>query len=90
MEIALGILLLIGAFTLGAVTSDGAGDATPATQIEAKAPNHYVQTVAASSLQKCQASGAAKTYRDLTVSYVRPNDQKPMPADDCEGGCWDE
>jgi len=90
MEIALGLLLLIGAFTLGAVTSDGAGDATPAAQIEVKNPNHYVQAVAASSLQKCQTSGSEKIYRDLTVSYVRPNDQKPIPADDCEGGCWDE
>ena len=89
MEIALGILLLIGAFTLGAVTSDGADDDTRTAQIENENSSHYVQTVATSSLQKCKASGA-KTYRDLTVPYARPDDQKPTPADDCEGGCWDE
>ena len=89
METALGILLLIGAFTLGAVTSDGADDDTRTAQIENENSSHYVQTVAASSLQKCKASGA-KTYRDLTVPYARPDDQKQIPADDCEDGCWDE
>ena len=89
MEIALGILLLIGAFTLGAVTSDGADDDTRTAKIENDIPSHYAQIVAATSLQKCNASGA-KSYRDLTVPYARLDDQKTMPADDCEDGCWDE
>ena len=90
MEIVLGILLLFGAFTLGAVTSGNVGSDTDTAQIETEAYGHHEQAVTASPLQQCQANGSAVTYRDLTVPYVRPGDQKSTSAGDCEVDCWDE
>ena len=90
MEIVLGILLLFGAFTLGTVTSDTVDHDTLTARIETDSPGHHEQAVAASPLQNCQASGSAKTYRDLTVPYARPVEQKPVPASDCEVDCWDD
>ena len=90
MEIVLGILLLFGAFTLGAVTSGSDDNDTDTAEIETDAYDHHEQAVAASPLQQCQASGSAVTYRDLTVPYVRPGDQKSTSAGDCEVDCWDE
>ena len=87
MEIVLGILLLFGAFTLGAVTSDGPDHATR-TEIDSHA--QHEAAVATSPLQKCQASRAGVTYRDLTVSYVQPAVQQPTQTNDDESDGWDE
>ena len=87
MEIVLGILLLFGAFTLGAVTSDGPDHATR-TEIDGRA--HHEPDVAASPLQICQASRVAVTYRDLTEPYVRPGVQNPTRTNDDESDGWDE
>ena len=87
MEIVLGILLLFGAFTLGAVTSDGPDHAT---QTETDGHAHQEPAVAAPSLQKCQARGAVVTYRDLTEPYVRPGSQNPTQTNDDESDGWDE
>ena len=87
MEIVLGILLLFGAFTLGAVTSDGPDHTT---QTETDGHAHHELAVAASPLQKCQVSGAAVTYRDLTEPYVRPGAHNPTQTNDDESDGWDE
>jgi hypothetical protein len=90
MEIVLGILLLFGAFTLGAVSSDSNDHETHATHMESDGAMHQARAVAASSLQKCQLSGSARHYRDLTVPIVQPSAQQPMQADDIEDSGWDE
>jgi hypothetical protein len=90
MEIVLGILLLFGAFTLGAVTSDGSDHDTRATRTEIDGHAHHELAVAASPLQICQASGAAVTYRDLTETYVRAGVQNQTPSNDDESDGWDE
>ena len=91
MEIVLGILLLFGAFTLGAVTSGSDDNDTDTAQIETDVYGHHEQAVA--PLQECQASGSAVTYRDLTIPYIQHiqrSDQKTTSAGDCEVNCWDE
>ena len=88
MEIVLGILLLFGAFTLGAVTSGGDDNNASTTHIETDAHGEHEQ--AALPLQKCQASGSAVTYRDLTVPYARPADQNPPQTRDDESDGWDD
>jgi len=83
MEIVLGILLLFGAFTLGAVTSGSDDNNTSTTKIEIDAYDNY--ELAAVPLKKCQASGSVESYRDLTVPYARPGDQNPTQTHDDEG-----
>jgi hypothetical protein len=90
MEIVLGIFLLFGAFTLGAVSSDGTDHETHTTQMESAGAVQQTQIVAASSLQNCQASESVRHYRDLTVPLVQPAAQQPKSADDDEGFGWDE
>jgi len=89
MEIVLGILLLFGAFTLGAVTSDSTDHETHTTRIESDEAGQHSQTVTAITLQKCQASGAGRHYRDLTVPIAQPVVQQPAQTDD-EDDNWDE
>jgi len=89
MEIVLGILLLFGAFTLGAVTSDSTDHETHTTRIESDEAGQHSQTVTASTLQKCQASGSGRHYRDLTVPIAQPVVQQPTQIDD-EDDNWDE
>jgi len=88
MEIVLGILLLFGAFTLGAVTSGSDDNDIGSAQIVNDAYGDYEQAVL--PLQKCQASGSAVTYRDLTVPYARPGDQNPTQTHDDESDGWDD
>ena len=88
MEIVLGILLLFGAFTLGAVTSGGDDSNTSTTQIETDASGDHEQ--AAVPLRKCQASGSVVTYRDLTVPYARPGDRHTTQTHDDESDGWDD
>ena len=88
MEIVLGILLLFGAFTLGAVTSGSDDDDTDTAQIETDAYGYHEH--AASPLQQCQTSGSAVTYRDLTVPYARPGDENPTQTHDDESDGWDD
>ena len=88
MEIVLGILLLFGAFTLGAVTSGSDDNDIDTAQIVTDAYGDHEQ--AAAPLKKCQTIGSAVIYRDLTVPYVRPGDQKSTSDGDCEVDCWDE
>jgi hypothetical protein len=90
MEIVLGILLLFGAFTLGAVSSDSTDHEAHATHMESDGTTHQVQAVAASSLQKCQPSESAHHYRDLTVPLRQPAAQQPTQSDDIEDNGWDE
>ena len=89
MEIVLGILLLFGAFTLGAVTSDNTDHETHTTRIESDEAGQHSQTITASTLQKCQASGSGRHYRDLTVPIAQPVVQQPTQTDD-EDDNWDE
>lgn len=89
MEIVLGILLLFGAFTLGTITSDSTDHETHTTRIESDEAGQHSQTVSASTLQKCQASGSGRHYRDLTVPIVQPVVQLPTQIDD-EDDNWDE
>ena len=89
MEIVLGILLLFGAFTLGTVTSDNTDHETHTTRIESDEASQHSQTVTASTLQKCQASGSGRHYRDLTVSIAQPVVQQSTQTDD-EDDNWDE
>ena len=90
MEIVLGLLLLFGAFTLGAVTSDSTDHETPHTHIESDEAGQHTQTVTASTLQKCQASGSGRHYRDLTDPIAQPVVQQPTQTDDDEDDNWDE
>ena len=90
MEIVFGILLLFGAFTLGTAVSDSTDHEIHTTQSESDGATHQVQAVAASSLQKCQQSGSARHYRDLTVPIVQPSAQDRTQADDIEDNSWDE
>jgi hypothetical protein len=90
MEIILGILLLFGAFTLGAVSSDSTDRETHTTKMESDGATHQAQAVAAGSLQKCQPSESASHYRNLTVPYAQPVDQQPAQTDDIEDNGWDE
>ena len=90
MEIVFGILLLFGAFTLGTAASDSTDHATHTTHMESDGIPHPVQAVAASSLQKCQANGPARHYRDLTVPIVQPSAQLPTQANEIEDNGWDE
>ena len=89
MEIVLGILLLFGAFTLGTITSDSTDHETHTTRIESDEACMHSQTVIASTLQKCQASGSGRHYRDLTVPIAQPVVQLPAQTDD-EDDNWDE
>ena len=89
MEIVLGILLLFGAFTLGTITSDSTDHEAHATRIESDEAGQHSQTVSASTLQKCQASGSGRHYRDLTVPIAQPVAQLPTQIDD-EDDNWDE
>jgi hypothetical protein len=89
MEIILGIFLLFGAFTLGAVTSDSTDHEAHATRIESDEAGQYSQTATASTLQKCQASGSGRHYRELTVPIAQPVVQLPTQIDD-EDDNWDE
>jgi len=89
MEIVLGILLLFGAFTLGTITSDSTDHETHATHIESDEAGQHSQTVTASTLQKCQASGSDRHYRDLTVPLAQPVVQQSTQTDD-EDDNWDE
>ena len=88
MEIVFGILLLFGAFTLGTAASDSTSHETHTPQIESDDTAH--QAVAARSLQKCQANGPARHYRDLTVPIVQPSAQQPTQVEDIEDNGWDE
>ena len=90
MEIVLGILLLFGAFTLGAVTSDNTDHEARTTRIESDEACQHSQTVIASALQKCQASRSGRHYRDLTVSIAQPVVQQPAQTDDDEDDNWHE
>ena len=89
MEIVLGILLLFGAFTLGTITSDSTDHEAHATRIESDEAGQHSQTVTASTLQKCQASGSDRHYRDLTVPLAQPVVQLPTQTDD-EDDNWHE
>ena len=89
MEIVLGIFLLFGAFTLGTVTSDNTDHETHATRIESDEAGQHSQTVTASTLQKCQANGSGRHYRDLTVPLAQPVVQQSTQTDD-EDDNWDE
>ena len=89
MEIVLGILLLFGAFTLGAVTSDSTDHETRTTRIESDEVGQHSPAVTASALQKCQASRSGRHYRDLTVPIAQPVVQLPTQIDD-EDDNWDE
>ena len=88
MEIVLGILLLFGAFTLGAVTSGSDDNNTSTTKIEIDAYDNH--ELAAVPLKKCQASGSAVTYQDLTVPYARPGGQNLTQTHDDESDGWDD
>ena len=88
MEIVLGILLLFGAFTLGAVTSDSTDHETRTTCIESDEAGQHSPAVTASTLQKCQASGSSRHYRDLTVPIAQPVVQLPTQTDDDEDDNW--
>ena len=90
MEIVLGIFLLFGAFTLGTVTSDSTDHETHTTRIESDEADQYSQTVTTSTLQKCQASGSGRHYRDLTVPLAQPVVQLPTQTDDDEDDNWHE
>jgi len=90
MEIVLGILLLFGAFTLGAVSSDSTDPEADSTQIESAGTAHQVQAVAGSSLQNCQPSESTRHYRDLTISIAKPAIQQPTQTEDDEDDGWDE
>ena len=89
MEIVLGILLLFGAFTLGAASSDSTDHETHATRIESDQADQHSQTVTTSTLQKCQANGSGRHYRDLTVPLAQPVVQQSTQTDD-EDDNWDE
>ena len=89
MEIVLGILLLFGAFTLGTITSDSTDHEAHATRIESDEAGQHSQTVSASTLQKCQASGSGRYYRDLTVPIAQLVVQLPAQTDD-EDDNWDD
>ena len=89
MEIVLGILLLFGAFTLGTITSDSTDHEAHATRIESDEAGQHSQTVSASTLQKCQASGSGRYYRDLTVPIAQLVVQLPTQTDD-EDDNWDD
>ena len=89
MEIVLSILLLFGAFTLGAASSDSTDHETHTTRIESDEAGQHSQTVTTSTLQKCQASGSGRHYRDLTVPIAQPVVQQPAQTDD-EDDNWDE
>jgi hypothetical protein len=90
MEIVLGILLLFGAFTLGAVSSDTTDHETHTTHMQSDGATLQAQTVAASSMQKCQQGGSVRNYRDLTVPIAKPAVQQPKSTDDDENFGWDE
>ena len=90
MEIVLAILLLFGAFTLGAVTSDSTDHETRTTCIESDEAGQDSQTVITSTLQKCQASRSGRHYRDLTVPIAQPVVQQPTQTDDDEDDNWHE
>ena len=90
MEIVFGILLLFGAFTLGTAVSDSTDHETHATHMEPDSATYQMPANAARSLQKCQASGSARHYRDLTVPIVQPSAQQPTQVEDIEDNGWDE
>ena len=90
MEIILGILLLVGAFTLGAVSSDSTDHETSTTHMESDGTMRQAQTVDASSLQKCQSSESVRHYRDLTVPIMKSSVQQPKSTDDDKDFGWDE
>ena len=88
MEIVLGILLLFGAFTLGAVTSGTDDNNSFTARSDTSTYGDHEQAVA--TPKKCQASGSVVTYRDLTVPYAQPVDQNPTQTHDDESDGWDD
>jgi hypothetical protein len=90
MEIILGILLLFGAFTLGTVSSDSSDYERHTAHMESGGTMLQAQTVAGSSLEKCQQGRSVRHYRDLTVPIVKPAVQQSRSTDDNENFGWDE
>ena len=94
MEIVLAVLLLLGGFTLGSITADKGGDASPSTRVVPHATgildSHPItQGMRQNDHARCH-SGRTVIYRDLTVSYHSKIDQQADQTDDCEGECPNE
>ena len=94
MEIVLAILLLFGGFTLGSITADKGGDASPSTRVVPNAtgiPDSHpiTQGMRQNELNRCHLDRAV-IYRDLTFPYHGKIDQQADQTDDCEGECPNE
>jgi hypothetical protein len=84
MELVLGLLVFFGGFTLGSVTSGSADPDSSTAWVQSDGLGYHQPAAAASPSPKCPASGAAVTYRDLTIPYARPGVLRSTPAGDGE------
>lgn len=96
MEVFLAILLLFGAYSLGAASHDGdhsQNAAVPADTGKGQTVHDAAQEAKGTDpidLVDCAADRHYVIYRDLTRLEVQKDAVDPTPADDCEGPCRDE
>lgn len=98
MEVILAILLLFGAYSLGAAGHHGEGErppmaanpADPSNSEATPAAGHEVKSAEPVDLLDCAADRHYVIYKDLTHSEVRKDEADTTPSDECEGTCRDE
>ncbi len=98
MEVFVAILLLFGAFTLGAASRDGVEEQPAAAQTtdasgESAAVSEEVwdaKNVDDRRSYDCAADRHYVIYRDLTRAHDHAGDGQTAHGDDCEGSCGDE
>lgn len=98
MEVFVAILLLFGAFTLGAASRDGVDEepataqTTDASGERADVPEEVrdAKNVDDGRSYDCAADRHYVIYRDLTRAHDRAGDGQTAYGSDCKGSCRDE
>lgn len=98
MEVFVAILLLFGAFTLGAASRDGVDEepataqTTDASGESADVPEEVwdAKNVDDRRSYGCAADRHYVIYRDLTCAHDRAGGAHVTHGGDCEGSCGDE
>ena len=98
MEVFVAILLLFGAYSLGATSHDDTGNNPTAATIPAETSNNKAmpgtalktKAIKSIDLVDCAADRHYVIYKDLTHSEVRKDEADTTPSDECEGACRDE
>jgi len=98
MEVFLAILLLFGAYSLGAAGHDAENDHPQTAALHADTRSDQAVHDAARQakriepidLLECAADRHYVIYKDLTHSEARKDAKNTTPSNECEGTCRDE